>query len=246
MSKKMKSNIYVGTSGWNYDHWRGVFYPPDCPKPGWLQHYARYFSTVEVNTTFYRHPRPETLEGWRQKTPEEFVWAVKASRYITHIKRLRNAGESLERFFNAARILKDKLGPVLFQLPPGLDFKEGVFEEFCADLGKYHHRCTIEVRHKSWLEECVLTKLEKNRIAFCISDTAGRYPYREAITADFIYIRLHGPRRLYASDYSEEELQVWAKKIILWNRDTYVYFDNDFGGYAPKNAARLKEILGLD
>ena len=104
----------------------------------------------------------------------------------------------------------------------------------------------MEVRHKSWLEECVLTKLEKNRIAFCISDTAGRYPYHEAVTADFIYIRLHGSQRLYASDYSEEELQVWAKKIILWNRDTYVYFDNDFGGYAPKNATRLKEILGLD
>jgi uncharacterized protein YecE (DUF72 family) len=246
MSKKMNSNIYIGTSGWNYNHWRDAFYPRGCPKSKWLQYYARNFTTVEVNSTFYRQPKPETLENWRRKTPEGFLWAVKASRYITHIKRLKDTGESLERFFSAAGILKEKLGPVLFQLPPGLAFNEGVFEEFCTSLEKYRHRCTLEVRHKSWLEEIVLAKLEKHRIAFCISDTAGRYPYSETVTADFIYIRLHGSRKLYASDYTDEELRTWARKILAWNRDIYVYFDNDFGGYAPKNAARLKKILGLN
>ncbi len=235
----------MGTSGWNYDHWRGVFYPDTCPKTKWLRHYTQVFTTVEVNATFYRLPGPETFKNWRDTTPEGFLWAVKASRYITHIKRLRDAGEPLERFFHVAALLEEKFGPVLFQLPPGLAFDEGVFEEFCESLEHYRHRSTLEVRHKSWLEDRVLAKLESRHIAFCISDTAGRYPYGEAVTADFVYIRLHGSRKLYASDYTEEELQAWAVKIKQWRRDTFVYFDNDFGGYAPKNAVRLKEILGL-
>ena len=116
--------------------------------------------------------------------------------------------------------------------------------EFCKNLKKYAIRSALEIRHESWLDNRVLKTLEEYRIAFCISDTAGRYPYTEALTADFIYIRLHGSRKLYASDYTEDELQAWAEKIRRWNKDTYVYFDNDFGGYATKNAARLKEILG--
>ena len=246
MSKKMIRPIYIGTSGWNYGHWKDVFYPPTYAKSTWLQFYAQNFTTVEVNATFYRLPKPETFENWRQTTPEGFLWAVKANRYIAHIKRLRDSGEALEKFFSAARTLKEKFGPVLFQLPPGLAFDEDTLDEFCENLEKYNHSSALEVRHKSWLNDSVLTKLEEHGVAFCISDTAGLYPYEEAVTADFIYIRLHGSRKLYASDYREDELQAWAKKIRQWKRDTYIYFDNDFGGYAPKNATRLKEILGSD
>ncbi len=243
MSKKMIPPIHVGTSGWNYSHWKDVFYPSTCARSRWLQFYAQNFTTVEVNATFYHLPKLETFETWRKTTPEGFLWAVKANRYITHMKRLSATVESLERFFSAARTLKEKLGPVLFQLPPSLAFHEDVFDEFCGNLEKYNHPGAIEVRHKSWLSDTVLAKLERCGVAFCISETAGRYPYAEAVTADFIYIRLHGSRKLYASDYSEKELQAWAEKIRRWKRETYIYFDNDFGGYAPKNAARLKKIL---
>ncbi|MGA2331418.1 MAG: DUF72 domain-containing protein [Syntrophales bacterium] len=246
MSKKMIPCIYIGTSGWNYEHWRDVFYPATYTKSAWLRFYAQNFTTVEVNATFYRLPKPETFENWRRTTPEGFLWAVKANRYITHIRRLRDAGEALERFFSAAGRLEEKLGPVLFQLPPGLAFHEDTLEEFCDNLEKYDHPCALEMRHQSWLADRVMKKIEDRGLAFCISDTASRYPYGEFVTADFIYIRLHGSRKLYASDYTEDELQMWAEKIRQWKKDTYVYFDNDFGGYAPKNAARLKQILGSD
>ncbi|MBM4271959.1 MAG: DUF72 domain-containing protein [Deltaproteobacteria bacterium] len=245
MSKEMKSCVSIGTSGWNYGHWRSVFYPPECPKTKWLQFYAGEFTTVEVNATFYRLPPQATFENWKRNTPEGFLWAVKANRYITHVKRLQDPDESLGRFFRAARSLGEKLGPVLFQLPPALAYNRDVFSRFCETLDKYRHRCALEIRHKSWLEERVLATLETHGIAFCISDTAGRYPYSEAVTADFIYIRLHGSRKLYVSDYTEEELQAWAEKITRWGRDTYVYFDNDFAGHAPGNAASLKRILGV-
>lgn len=239
----MKPQIFIGTSGWNYKHWKGIFYDADCPKSQWLDFYARYFSTVEVNATFYRLPSPETFENWRLRTPDNFLWAVKASRYITHVKRLREPDDSLARFFGVARFLKEKLGPVLFQLPPSLVFDEREAAKFCRSVVPYNHRCVMEVRHPSWLEDTALALLEKSNIALCVSDTAGRYPYCEAIPADFVYIRLHGSRKLYASDYTEEELTAWARKIEKWDRDTYLYFDNDFEGYAPKNAIRLKEIL---
>jgi uncharacterized protein YecE (DUF72 family) len=190
-------------------------------------------------------PRRETFENWRRRTPENFLWAVKASRYITHVKRLKEPDDPLARFFGMARLLKEKLGPVLFQMPPNLVFDEQAATQFCRSVVSYNHRCVLEVRHSSWLENTALAILENSNIALCISDTAGRYPYSEVITADFVYIRLHGSRKLYASDYTEEELMSWARKIEKWNRDTYLYFDNDFEGYAPKNAIRLKEILAL-
>jgi len=241
----MKPRIVIGTSGWNYDHWRGIFYQEGCPKSKWLEFYAKNFTTVEVNATFYRLPKPKTFENWRLRTPENFLWAVKANRYITHIKRLKKPADSLARFFDAARLLEEKFGPALFQLPPSLAFDENATKQFCKCLNIYDHRCVLEVRHPSWIQDKALTILKDYNVALCISDTAGRYPYCETSTADFIYIRLHGSQELYASDYSEEELYVWARKIKKWGKDTYLYFDNDFEGYAPKNARRLKEILGL-
>ncbi len=241
----MTLSIYIGTSGWNYNHWQGIFYDEDCPKSKWLDFYARNFSTVELNATFYRLPSPQTFANWRLKTPEKFLWAIKANKYITHIKRLKEAGVTLPRFFEAVELLKDKLGPILFQLPPNLAFEEDLLEQFCRSLKAYPHRYTLEIRHPSWLDSKAFAILRDYNIALCISDTAGRYPYSEEVTADFVYIRLHGSRRLYASDYTEKELQTWAQKITNWNRDAFVYFDNDFSGYAPRNAGRLKEIFNL-
>lgn len=239
----MNVRIHIGTSGWNYHHWEGIFYPAGYPRKTWLQYYGQHFATVEVNATFYRLPLVSTFENWRINTPEKFLMAVKANRFITHIKRLRDPVEPLSRFFSRVRVLGEKLGPILFQLPPSLAYGESVCESFFTTLIPYEHRCALEVRHASWLEEKALLMLEKYGIAFCISDTAHRYPYCEAVTADFVYIRLHGSKKLYASEYTEEELRMWAEKIRSWGRETFVYFDNDFAGYAPRNARRLMEII---
>jgi uncharacterized protein YecE (DUF72 family) len=235
--------IHIGTSGWIYDHWSGVFYPQDCPKSRWLGFYAKHYGTVELNSSFYRLPKPQTFENWREKTPHCFLWAVKANRYITHIKRLKDPEEPLERLFSSVEMLREKLGPILIQLPPTLSFDEKAFGNFCQKL-KAKHLYALEVRHPSWADERAVKILRDNNIAFCISDTAGRYPYIEEDTATFFYIRLHGSRRLYASEYTEKELQTYAQKIRDWSKDTYLYFDNDYKGYAIKNAKRLKEILG--
>ncbi|HOO46842.1 MAG TPA: DUF72 domain-containing protein [Deltaproteobacteria bacterium] len=237
-------SLFIGTSGWNYDHWKGTFYPEACPKRSWLEYYTGVFNSVEVNATFYRHMKPGTFATWRQRSPEGFVWAVKASRFITHVKRLQHAGESLEMFFASAKTLGERLGVILFQLPPSLTFDPEVFKGFCALLPK-EYRYALEARHISWTGREAMALMEKNRIAWCISDTAGRYPFAESLTADFTYIRLHGSTALYSSEYTEAELESWTKRIRRFNRDTYLYFDNDFMGYAPKNALRLRELLGI-
>lgn len=232
----------IGTSGWNYDHWKEVFYPAHVAKSKWLEFYANHFDTLEVNATFYRLPKPKTFENWHERTPEKFLWAVKGNKYITHTKRLKDSKEPLERLYKAVEGLKEKVGPILFQLPPSLSFDRDLFRQFCKNLdSSYRH--VLEIRHPSWIHEHVFQILKENNMAFCLSDTAGRYPYHEVITADFLYLRLHGSKKLYASKYSEEELQEWAHKIKEWNMETYLYFDNDFQGYAVRNARRLKEIL---
>ncbi|HQI00181.1 MAG TPA: DUF72 domain-containing protein [Deltaproteobacteria bacterium] len=236
-------HTYIGTSGWNYDHWRETFYPDALPKSRWLEFYSRIFTTIEVNATFYRQISETTFERWRESTPQGFIWAVKANRFITHIKKLKGVEGPLEKFFSQAGMLGEKLGPILFQLPPSLRFDRGTLEAFLSLLPG-GNRYSIEARHESWASDDALSILRDNNIAWCISDTAGRFPYLEAITADFTYMRLHGSKKLYASLYTEEELTIWAEKIESWGIDGYVYFDNDFMGYAPRNALRLREILG--
>lgn len=238
----MEQIIRIGTSGWTYSHWKGLFFPEDCPKSRWLEYYAEHFDTVELNATFYRLPKLKTFENWNTRTPDHFLWAVKASKYITHTKRLKEPTEPLERFHRPAFGLGEKLGPILFQLPPSLSFDKNTIQVFCQSLNP-SQRYALEVRHPSWMDEQAFSILKAYNIALCIADTAGRYPYHETITADFVYIRLHGSQKLYASDYSEGELVTWAHKLRAWETDAYVYFDNDFGGYAVKNAGRLKEIL---
>ena len=236
-------SVRIGTSGWTYAHWKGVFYPDDWPKAKWLEYYAQEFDTVELNATFYRLPNETTFQNWFKRTPEGFFWALKASRYITHIKRLADVNEALKRFYDLVGHLDTKLGPLLFQLPPSLKYDAHLAKTFLEHLDP-SFRHAIEVRHPSWLNSEFFRQLQDNNTAFCISDTAGRYPYREEITADFVYIRLHGSRKLYASEYTQEELEIWAEKITSWGRETFLYFDNDFEGYAVRNARRLRHLLG--
>jgi len=236
--------IRIGTSGWNYDHWKGIFYPEELSKGKWLEFYIKYFDTVELNASFYRLPTQKTFQNWYKRTPRGFIWSVKANKFITHTKRLKDVKEALNRFYNAISGLKEKCGPILFQLPPSLVFEKELLKDFCSMLD-FSYRYTLEVRNSSWINDEVFEILKEHNIAFCISDTAGRFPYHEEITADFIYIRLHGSKILYASEYTEEEINLWAQKIIDWGKDVYVYFDNDFNGYAVKNAKMLKKVLNV-
>lgn len=232
----------IGTSGWNYKHWKGLFYPPDLSQRKWLEFYTGEFDTVELNASFYRLPKVTTFHSWYERTPQGFLWAVKANKFITHTRRLKDCEESLERFYDSIQGLKEKLGPILLQLPPSLAFDEVLFREFCTLL-QDRHRHVLEVRHASWITDKVFDIMNQFNVAFCISDTAGRYPYHEAVTTDFIYIRLHGSRKLYTSEYTTQELHTWAEKILQWGKETFCYFDNDFEGYAVQNARELKKIL---
>jgi len=237
----MAPRVTVGTSGWNYGHWKGRFYPDGLPGTRWLEYYARTFSTLEVNATFYREMGETTYEKWRSSTPDGFLWAVKAHRYITHVKRLRGVEEPVRRFFKSVSVLKEKLGPVLFQLPPSLAFERAALEEFrgCLPPG---FRCAIEARHESWMRDEAIASLRELDIGFCVSDSGGRFPSRDAVTSDFAYVRLHGPGRIYASEYSEDDLKSWAARIAALGVDAYVYFDNDYRAYAPNNALGLKRL----
>lgn len=233
---------YIGCSGWNYNHWAGLFYPTALSKSKWLAHYASIFNTVEINATFYRQFKDSTYQSWYNKVHRNFCFSVKISKYITHIKRLINAENEICTAVASAALLKEKLGVILIQLPPSLKFDENVVAEFFSSLPE-NVRYTIEARHQSWISDNAFSLMKKYNVAWCISDTAGRYPYCEEITANFIYIRLHGSTKLYASNYSAKELHQWAEKILAWNKLTYCYFDNDFNAYAAHNAMALQLIL---
>ncbi len=238
--------IRIGTSGWNYPHWRGVFYPKGLSTKKWLIYYASYFDTVEVNATFYGTPKEGTFRRWYQETPENFLFALKASRFITHVKRLRKIEEPLARFYQTISPLREKIGPLLFQLPPSLKYDPHLIGDF-LDLLDLRYQTSLEIRHASFHQERFLTQLKEKNVALCFSDTAGRYPsLLLELTADFIYVRLHGSRVLYRSCYTEEELNLWADRIRSWGLPGYVYFDNDALGWAVPNALRLKELLGQE
>ncbi|MFP4476260.1 MAG: DUF72 domain-containing protein [Desulfatibacillaceae bacterium] len=232
----------IGTSGWTYDSWKGCFYPDGFPKRKWLEKYAESFDTVELNATFYRGMPRSTFTGWHERTPEGFLWAVKASRRITHIKRLVAPVAEVEQFFLPLGLLGEKLGPVLFQLPPGLVFDRDVFRAF-AELLPPGIRYALEGRDESWHTPSALSELERSGMANCVADTAGRHPECHAVTADFAYVRLHGSQVLYESMYTEAELEQWAARIHSWGVDASVYFDNTMWGHAPYNALRLRELL---
>ena len=240
----------IGTSGYNYPHWwGGVFYPADLPQRKWLGFYSEYFDSVELNVSFYRLPGKEVFEGWYRRTPEDFIFAIKGSRYITHTKRLKECREPLALFFENASVLKEKLGVVLWQLPPRFKFQKERLEEFCVLLSTLPRskavRHAFEFRDDSWLCHEAFRTLEEFHFAFCIAHGSGLPPI-ERVTSDFVYLRLHGGQVLYASDYSDGELGNWVERIKDWEKKkkwVFAYFNNDAYGFAVKNALALKKIV---
>ena len=237
--------IHIGTSGWHYKHWSGTYYPANLAAGDYLDYYCKRFQTVEINNSFYQLPEVETLESWRETVSGDFTFAVKANRYITHMKNLKDAQEAVENFLERVVILGDQLGPILFQLPPKWDLNLERLRTFLQGLPQ-DFRYTFEFRDPRWFDDDVLALLREHQAAFCIYHLKGRLSPRE-VTADFVYIRLHGPlEEAYQGKYGKDQLAGWAGAIAAWARqgkDVYCYFDNDMEGFAPENATELKEML---
>ena len=233
--------IHVGTSGWNYRHWAGPFYPEDLEQEQWLRFYAGRFSTVEINNTFYNLPQQSVFRKWREAVPEGFLFSVKASRYITHMKKLKEPQDSVRRFMDRAAGLEEKMGPVLFQLPPRWKVNPRRLESFLQELPE-GRRYTFEFRDQSWFHPEIYDLLRAHGAAFCIYHLAGTLSPRE-VTADFVYVRLHGPGGAYRGSYDQETLSGWVGAFTAWERqgrDVYCYFDNDQRGYAARDALALQ------
>jgi uncharacterized protein YecE (DUF72 family) len=287
--------VCIGISGWNYPRWRGVFYPKGLPHKRELEYASRQMSSIEINGSFYSLQRPSSYRTWSEQTPSDFVFAVKGGRFITHMKKLRDCPAPLANFFASGVLcLGEKLGPMLWQLPPNLGFHEDRLAEFfnllprdteqAAALARKHDakiegrsftdvlwkgpiRHAVEVRHESFRTPAFIELLRAHRIGLVIADTAGRWPFLEDLTADFVYVRLHGDQELYTSGYSDEALERWAERIRSYCRgetppgvkdallapemrvdpskgcDVYVYFDNDAKVHAPFDAIALEKKL---
>jgi uncharacterized protein YecE (DUF72 family) len=286
------ARIRVGISGWEYDRWQGDFYPPELAKRRRLEYVTRMFETLEVNGTFYSLKSPPTFERWYETAPSNFAYALRGSRYITHTKRLRDPVAALANFFASGVLrLEDKLGPLLWQCPPNMDWEPRTFEAFCealprdaraaARIGSRHDdrvrgrtslqvdanrnlRHAFEIRDERMMNEDMIRSLRRHGHAFVVSDTAGKYPYAEDITAGFVYVRLHGTGQMYVGAYDDDDRRTWVRRIKLWaaarqhadapritawrpparkGRDVYVYFDNDAHGHAPFDALALAADL---
>lgn len=286
--------LRIGISGWRYPPWRGVFYPPGLVQRRELEYASSCFNSIELNGSFYSLQRPSSYAAWREATPEGFVFAIKGPRYITHMRRLREVREPLANFLASGLLaLGPKLGPVLWQLPPSLPFDAALLDGFLGmlphdtgsalrlagerDADRMRDRSwleieqerplrhALEVRHHSFCDPGAIDLLRRHRVALVFADTAGRWPYMEDVTADFLYLRLHGDEELYASGYSAAALDRWAERITAWaagsepgdaqrvggaapaagHRDVYCYFDNDIKVHAPFDAQGLMARLGL-
>ena len=286
--------IRIGISGWTYTPWRGVFYPKDLPQKRELEYASRQFNSIEINGTFYSLQRPTSYQTWYEQTPPDFLFSLKGSRYLTHMLKLKNPEKPLANFFASGVLcLKEKLGPIVWQFPAMLGFDPDRFENFfkllprdtqaAAELAKKHDtrlkgraytksdkkrpiRHAVEFRHDSFLVPEFVQLLRKHKIAMCFADTAQTFPYAEDLTADFCYLRLHGPEILYVSGYTDSALEWWSQRILAWSqgtqpsdarlitptppkprksRDIYAYFDNDVKVRAPADAATLSKLLGL-
>jgi len=237
--------VHIGTSGWHYKHWIGTFYPPDMRPAQMLRWYSERFDTVEINNSFYRLPAVAALESWCRETPPEFCFAVKASRYITHNRKLIDPESAKEKFTSLVEKLGRRLGPILFQLPPSWKLNVDRLDQFLAALPRTH-RYAFEFRNPTWNVAAVYEALRRHNAAYCIYELAGfQSPFE--ISADFTYVRLHGPGNKYQGDYSRQILRNWAKRIEAWRRNlkyVFVYFDNDQAGFAPKNALELRKMIG--
>ncbi|HVV97621.1 MAG TPA: DUF72 domain-containing protein [Rhodanobacteraceae bacterium] len=289
--RRIAHGTRIGISGWRYAPWRGVFYPEDLAQRRELEFASRRFDTIEINGSFYSLQLPESWRRWRDETPGGFVFAVKAPRYITHLKRLHDIDAPLANFFASGVLeLHDKLGPILWQFPPNLRFDEALWDDFLAALPRdtrsaralarrHDHRVrgvslprvaarrlrhAVEIRHDSFRDERFIALLRRHDIALVVADTAGKWPLLEDVTADFMYLRLHGDKEIYASGYTPKALDAWAKRIDAWRRgrepedarrvsarsprrrarrDVYCYFDNDMKVRAPFDAEALRKRL---
>lgn len=284
------AQVEVGISGWTYEGWRGTFYPENLSHKKELEYASRQLPTIEINGTFYSLQRPSSYQHWYNSTPENFVFSVKANRYITHVKRLKDVETPIANFMVSGPLaLKEKLGPFLWQFPPSMKFDPERFEAFlkllpmdfkeAANLAKrsdipkrrqylkvdenYPIRHAVEVRHFSFLNPWFVEMLRAHNVAIVFADTAGKWPYLEDITADFVYVRLHGDSELYVSGYDDKTLDFWSERIRAWkqghepqnrltitedkprkmSRDVYVYFDNDAKVRAPVDARHLIDRL---
>jgi uncharacterized protein YecE (DUF72 family) len=266
----------IGISGWRYEPWRGVFYPQGLPQRRELEYASRHFPTVEINGSFYSLQRPEYYAQWHRETPPGFVFAVKGSRYITHLLRLKNIEKPLANFFASGVLaLNEKLGPFLWQLPPMMRFDAARLEGFLSLLPRSSGealslarkrdarmkgrsrlaidadrplRHAIEVRHESFVSPQFLRILKACGVGLVVADTAGKWPLLFDVTADFVYVRLHGDVKIYTSGYTPRALDAWARRVRAWQRqhkDVYVYFDNDVKVRAPYDALNLMKKLGL-
>jgi uncharacterized protein YecE (DUF72 family) len=269
--------IRIGISGWRYEPWRGVFYPDGLPQRRELEFAARHFPTLEINGSFYSLQRPEYYEEWYHAAPSGFAYAVKGSRYITHLLRLKGVEKPLANFFASGIFgLKDKLGPFLWQFPPMFRFDAARMSDFFELLPRTTGqalrlarkrdsrmkgrarlaidasrplRHAVEVRHESFASREFVALLKKHDIGVVVADTAGKWPLLLDVTADFVYVRLHGDVKIYTSGYTSRALDLWARRIRRWDRsgkDVYVYFDNDVKVRAPFDALNLMDKLGLD
>jgi uncharacterized protein YecE (DUF72 family) len=265
---------YIGISGYDYAGWRDAFYPPDVPRREWLAFASRIYNSVELNGTFYSLKSPAVFARWVSQVPDDgFVFAIKGGRFITHNLKLRNCDAALGNFFASGVLaLGEKTGPFLWQLPASYAFDAERMDTFMRKLprnstqgeavarqhdyrlrrgaltkahARVEYRHAFEVRHPSYFCDEFYALLREHNFAFVIADTAGKFDYAEEVTADFVYVRLHGSSALYASDYTDEELEAWRNKITTWTctRDVYVYFDNDAKVHAPYNAMQLEDLV---
>ena len=239
---KTRCDIRIGTSGWHYADWQGRFYPDKLPKSKWLEHYVKHFDTVEINNTFYHQPKEQTFQNWYKQAPKGFLYTIKASRFITHIKRLKDPQEALERFFKGATLLKENLGPILYQLPPSFHKDLDRLRTFLKTLPK-KQTAVFEFRHKSWFSQDTYELLNEFNAGFCIHDMPGMKVPR-VVTSDTIYIRFHGPTGRYQGNYSKFALRdraKWIKDNLKGKKAVFCYFNNDYNAYAINNAKTLKE-----
>lgn len=238
---RRRGELRVGCSGFHYGHWKGDFYPKDLPQTEWFAHYCERFDTVEINNTFYQLPEAETFDEWREEAPPGFRFALKFSRYGTHMKRLRDPEEPIARFLERAERLKSRLGPILVQLPPKWNPDPERLDGFLRAAPR-RHRFAIELRDEKWLIDEVYDVLRRRHAALVIHDLIDDHPVE--LTADWTYLRFHG--RSYGGSYSPQALSGQARRIRRWlreGRDVYAYFNNDIGGHAPRNAADLRRFV---
>jgi uncharacterized protein YecE (DUF72 family) len=240
------ARIRIGCSGWSYKDWKGDFYPTEVRAKDWLSYYATQFDTTEINASFYRLPSEAAVAAWAATAPDDFLFAWKVSRFISHNKKLNDCQDSVDLVFGRMAPLGEHQGPALVQLPPMWRRNDERLDRFLGWLPR-DVRCTVEFRHPSWYEPAVLDVLARHNAAFCISDHHDA-PSPWEVSADFVYIRGHGPGGRYFGRYPDADLKDWAARIRRWvgeGRDVYAYFDNDQKSAAPKDARKLKDLLSL-